>query len=247
MASGLNMLSPFLYGLIACVASVSGSLVALKGGTNEKLLKRFTALSGGMLLSSAFLRVIPEALHLNRGIGTISLLLFFLFFYALEDFMIIHSCPEHTSHCETHIIGNLAFLGLGLHSLVDGIAVGSSFRFSPSLGVTTSFAVIFHKWGDGLALSSLLLAGNTRKRGVISLSLAISLFTLLGAFLSFVFTGVSSTILASLLGISGASFLYISTSDLLPQLHRERDLSLLFFLVIGIIFTSILTAVFPGE
>lgn len=241
------MLLPILYGLIACVASVSGSLVALKGGTNEKLIKKFTALSGGMLLSSAFLRVIPESLHLNREIGAFSILLFFIFFYALEDFMMIHSCPEHTYHCETHIIGNLAFLGLGLHSLVDGIAVGSSFRFSPALGITASFAVIFHKWGDGLALSSLLLASNQKRERALFFSLSIALFTLAGALASFVFTGASPNVLATLLGISGASFLYISTSDLLPQLHRERDFSLLFFILIGIIFISILAAVFPQD
>lgn len=241
------MIFPFIYGLIACIASVCGSIIAIKWGANEGLIKRFTALSGGMLLSSALLRVIPEALHLNRDIGALSVLLFFLFFYVLEEFMMIHSCPEHTSHCETHIMGSLAFLGLSIHSLVDGIAVGSSFRFSPSLGIAASFAVIFHKLGDGLALSSLLLAGNREKRGVIFLSLAIALFTLLGAILSFIFTGTSPVILASLLGISGASFLYISASDLLPELHRERDISLLIFIIMGILFTGMLVTLFPAD
>ncbi len=241
------MFLPLLYGLIACISSVGGSLIAVKGGTSEKFIKRLIALSGGMLLASAFLRIIPESLNLNGEIGGIALLLFFIFFYAIEDFIMIHSCPEHICHCETHIIGNIAFLGLGLHSLVDGIAVGSTFRFSPSLGVTASLAVIFHKMGDGLTLSSLLLTSNTKKDRVILLSLTIAVFTLLGALLSFLFTGTSRTLLAFLLGISGASFLYISASDLLPQLHRERDISLLLFLLLGIIFIGIITTVFPHD
>jgi len=241
------MLFPILYGLLACIASIGGSLLALKGGADEKLIKRLTALSGGMLLSSAFLRVIPESLQLSRQVGAISLLFFFFFFYALEDFMMIHSCPEHSHHCEAHIMGNFAFLGLAIHSLVDGIAVGSSFRFSPSLGLAASCAVIFHKFGDGLALSALLISANTGRNRTLLLSLSIAIFTLLGAVFSFAFTATSPTLLACLLGISGASFLYISASDLLPELHRERDISLLLSLALGIIFIGIITLIFPTD
>ncbi|MBC7327323.1 ZIP family metal transporter [bacterium] len=243
------MLFPFLYGLIACIASVTGSLIVLKWSTNERFIKRLVALSGGMLLSSAFLRIVPEAIRLDFQFGAISLLLFFLFFYVLEDFMMIHSCPEHASHCESHIIGALAFIGLSIHSLVDGIAVGSSFRFSPVLGITASFAVIFHKLGDGLSLSSILVSAKVEKRRVILMSLTIALFTLIGALFSFILTGAkpSTPLLASLLGISGASFIYISTSDLLPELHREKDYSLLLFILLGVFFIGLLTAIFRVE
>ncbi|MGB9608408.1 MAG: ZIP family metal transporter [bacterium] len=243
------MILPLIYGLIACLASLGGSLLAVRGAANERLLNRLTALSGGMLLSSAFLRILPEALHLNRTSATISLLFFFLFFYALEDFMMIHSCPEYTHHCPSHIMGNLAFFGLSLHSLVDGIAVGSTFRFSPSLGLVASLAVIFHKSGDGLALSSLLLSAGTGKRKVILASLAIAFATLLGAVLSYSLTGArpSPVLLASLLGISAGSFIYISTSDLLPELHRERDFSLFAFLLLGMLFIIGLTFLFPAD
>ena len=243
------MFLPFIYGLIACIASVSGSLIALKGGANEALLKRLTALSGGMLLSSAFLRILPESFQLHRTTGAVSLLLFFLFLFALEDFMMVHSCPEYSHHCLSHTIGSFAFLGLSIHSLVDGIAVGSTFRFSPSLGLTASFAVIFHKLGDGLALSSLLLmAGQTRTKTILS-SIAIAIATLLGAVLSYSLLGLSPppVLLSSLLGISGASFIYISTSDLLPELHRERELSHIIFLLLGFLFILFLSIVFPAD
>jgi zinc transporter ZupT len=145
-------------------------------------------------------------------------------------------------------MGSLAFLGLSIHSLVDGIAVGSTFRFSPSLGLTASFAVIFHKLGDGLALSSLLMiAGETRKKTILS-SIAIAIATLLGAVLSYSLIGSSPPILlSSLLGISGASFIYVSTSDLLPELHRERKFSHLIFLLLGFLFILFLSIVFPAD
>jgi zinc transporter ZupT len=243
------MLLPFLYGLIACIGSVCGSLIALKGEANESLLKKLTALSGGMLISAAFLRILPESFHLHRTAGALSLLLFFLFFYALEDFMMIHSCPEYSQHCVAHITGSLAFFGLSLHSLVDGIAVGSTFRFSPSLGLTASFAVVFHKLGDGIALSSLLLSAEIPKKRIIFSSIAIALATLFGAVISYSLIGPSAapTILASLLGISGASFIYISSSDLLPELHRERDLSLFVFISLGMLFIGALTILFPAD
>jgi zinc transporter ZupT len=243
------MLLPFLYGLIACIGSVGGSIIALKGGANESFLQKLTALSGGMLISAAFLRILPESFHLHRTAGALSLLLFFLFLFSLEDFMMIHSCPEYSEHCLSHTMSSLAFLGLSIHSLVDGIAVGSTFRFSPSLGLTASFAVIFHKLGDGLALSSLLLlAGETRKKTILS-SIAIAIATLLGAVLSYSLIGSSPPpiLLSSLLGISGASFIYVSTSDLLPELHRERELSHLIFLLLGFLFVLFLSIAFPAD
>jgi zinc transporter ZupT len=54
-------------------------------------------------------------------------------------------------------------------------------------------------------------------------------------------------LLSSLLGISGASFIYVSTSDLLPELHRERKLSHLIFLIFGFLFILFLSKVFPAD
>lgn len=243
------MLYTAFYGLLAFLASAGGSLLALKGGTRESVLKKLVALSGGMLFAAAFLRIIPEAFHLHKTAGTISLLLFFLLFYSLEDVMMLHTCPEHMEHCSSHVMGKLALLGLSLHSLVDGIAVGSTFKLSLSLGLSASFSVIFHKFADGLSLSSLLLAERTSTRRVLLASLGIAFFTFIGAISSYTLLGrqPSPVLLASLLGISSASFIYISASDLLPTLHTERDISLSFFVALGMAIIGVLTLLFPAD
>ena len=41
----------------------------------------------------------------------------------MERFVFIHACEEH--ECDIHQIGIPAFLGISLHSLLDGVALGA--------------------------------------------------------------------------------------------------------------------------
>jgi zinc and cadmium transporter len=135
-----------------------------------------------------------------------------------------------------------AFLGITFHSLLDGVAVGSSL-IVPNLALPILLAIVVHKIPAAFSLCSiLLLAGYSRGRALLHIC-GFSTATPIGAVLSYLFLrGLSEEAIAIAIGISAGSFLAIATSDLLPQLHREgapRGTRLAFLMVgIGVMMGS---------
>lgn len=223
--------------------SVASVLFTLAGGAlllrnrpwAEKHLWRFLAFGSGVLLGMTFLHLLPEAWHLDARWAGGSVLAAFVLFFVVEEFTVVHACSEISENCHVHTLGLSAFVALFLHSLTDGLAMAFSFLSSRSLGLVVSGAVLVHKFSDGITLSSLFLGQGHSVRRAWIMTGALSLATPLG-----VAAGLSSaawltpTVLAVLLGQAAGGFLYVSTADILPRLHRRRDAVCWVFLLLGV-------------
>ena len=133
----------------------------------------------------------------------------------------VHPCEE--GECDYHKIGIAAYIGIGFHSILDGIAIGAGTMMN--LSSIIIIAVTIHKFPAALALSSLLVKGKeyTKKKILVSMFI-FSLATPVGALISvFVFQGLDDYIVATALGISAGTFLFISIGDLLPTVYEEHE------------------------
>ena len=55
----------------------------------------FNSFAAGLLLSVAFVHLIPEVIELTEGeVAIFAVFLGFLLFYVLENIVMLHSCPE---------------------------------------------------------------------------------------------------------------------------------------------------------
>jgi zinc and cadmium transporter len=170
---------------------------------------------------------------LTESVG-LAVLAGFLLIFVMERFVFVHACEEHG--CDIHHMGIPAFLGISLHSLLDGIALGAGLLL-PQLGPVVLLAVIIHKMPDSISISSILLAAGWDRRKVGMLNLLFSLTTPIGALLAFLFFRVlSPENIAIVIGMSAGTFLAIATADILPQVHRieQRNPMTLLFLAFGL-------------
>jgi zinc transporter ZupT len=120
-------------------------------------------------------------------------------------------------------MGIPAFLGISLHSLLDGVALGAGLII-PELGPVVLLAVIIHKMPDGISISSILLSAGWNRRTVGLLSLLFSLTTPVGAIVAYIsLRAVAAESVAIAIGISAGTFLAIATADILPQVHRIEE------------------------
>ena len=152
----------------------------------------------------------------------------------MERFVFVHACEER--ECDIHHMGIPAFLGISLHSLLDGVALGAGLLL-PQLGPVVLLAVIIHKMPDSISISSILLAAGWQRRKVATLNLLFSLTTPVGALLAYwLFRSLSPENVAVAIGLSAGTFLTIATADILPQVHRieQRNPLTLLFLLIGL-------------
>jgi zinc and cadmium transporter len=223
------------FSILAAVATIVGmSLVLLIGKKINKFTTHLISFAAGILISVAFLHLIPESLEIS-DYSVLFVLLGFVAFYVIEHFVMLHSCQEGS--CENHHIGKVAFLGLTFHSLIDGIIIGLGFEISFGIGVLSTLAVLLHELPEGVASISIMLHSGMKRSKAIRNSIIIAIATPIGAVLSYLFfKNLDANILGSLLALAAGSFIYVAASDLIPEVHKKKNrLSILFF-IIGIIF-----------
>lgn len=169
-----------------------------------------------------------------------------------------HDGPEHSvqtpaagqSSEEQHAAGRLSwvgvFLGMALHTLIDGLALGASVQADALheatglLGVGTFLAVVLHKPLDSVTIISLMAASGWSRRSRALVNLAFSLACPAGAILFVLgvreFTGQQALIVGFALAVSAGVFMCIALSDLLPEMefHSHNRVRLSIALLAGI-------------
>ena len=214
--------------------SLLGGFLPLLRRLSQRALALLLSFSAGVLLGAVFFHMLPEIGQvLAEAIG-LPILGGFLLIFVMERFVFVHACEEYD--CDIHQMGIPAFLGISLHSLLDGIALGAGLIL-PQLGPVVLLAVIIHKMPDSMSISSILLSAGWERRHVGLLSVAFSMTTPIGAVLSYLFfRALSPENVAVAIGISAGTFLAIATADILPQVHRieQRNPWTLMFLIVGL-------------
>ena len=219
-----------VYGSLAGLATLAGIYIVL---TKEAWARRgsiyLISFASGALLSASLLDILPESLELNEN-AVVYALLSFLAFYILEQNVVVHAghedpeCSEESEMHQRHTLGVISFLGIGFHSLLDGVIIGAGFADSAVTGIIATVGVILHEFPEGLSMMAILLhAGLTRARA-LAYSVVVALATPVGAMVSYVtLQGIRADVLGGLLGIAAGSFLYIAASDLIPETRRQSS------------------------
>jgi len=121
-----------------------------------------------------------------------------------------HDHPEH--------VGWVAILGLALHSLMDGLAVGAGFSASLLTGGVILALVVSHKLPVGIATMSVLYHGGMERREAVRYAIAVALVTPVAVLVSFgALRDAGPSLLGIFLAAAGGSFLYVGAADLLPE------------------------------
>jgi zinc and cadmium transporter len=234
-----------LYTVAILGGAVAGGVLPLVGPMRRSdLLLSFSA---GVMLGAAFFHMLPEAVELGGAATLPAVLLGFLALYLLERFVLIHICGEpgmnealatgtidrphdhHPGHvhgdeagCEVHTLGLAAWVGMSLHTMVDGFALGAA-NHEAGLGVLVFFAILAHKIPSSFSLSAILRSEGYGRLKALWMNGFFALMVPVGAGL---YVGLRQALpmerfTAFALAFSGGTFLHLSLSDILPDLHRR--------------------------
>jgi zinc transporter ZupT len=217
-------------GVLAGAANVAGGLLAVGARTWDHVRQSYLVAAGaGFMLAAVILRMIPESYRMNTAdgepTGALSVGLLVLTGYLLVHFAEhvllghFHFGEEtHHEHWVKPVVGTTALLGLALHTLFDGVSIGSGFLVTPTLGILVSIAVFLHKVPEGFTVASIMVAsGRTRKDAVLS-AVWLGLATLVGVLGISLWAGVVHVALP----LSAGAGLYVAASDLIPAVNEAK-------------------------
>ncbi len=209
----------------------------------KKNIAPLVALAAGIILGTAVLELLPEAIELSPT-WSYWLLGGFLLFFILEKFVVAHACTAHKKQKHEHTSAKTAVLGIGLHSLVDGLLIGLGFEVSATVGIIATLAVVIHEFPEGIFSYTLLAHSGVGEKRALYYSWLIALATPIGAIVTLLLVNHwSGSTIGSLLALTAGNFFYIATVDLIPETNKASALSSILLVIVGIMSVYILKTV----
>lgn len=217
-----NLFLILLASLAISLLSFSGALVLFfKDKILQKIIFPLVAFSAGALLAGAFLHMIPEALKSSGGSENIFIfvLVGFIIFFVLEQFIHWHHCHKTPSEHKKPVT-YLILISDFVHNFIDGLALGSAFLVSKSLGFTTLLVVALHEIPQEMGDFGILIHGGWKKKKALMFNFFSSLSVFIGALTAYF---VSAKInIVFLLSIAAGGFIYVAATDLVPEIQNEK-------------------------
>jgi len=223
--------------LISFIAFVGMFTLFLKERLLKKILLFLVSLSAGTLMGGAFLHLLPEAVERTIEIDIFLWILGgFILFYLIEKVLQWHHC-HRVRHI--HTFGYVNLIGDAVHNFTDGLIIAASFITNFHLGVVTTLAIAFHEIPQEIGDFGVLIYSGFKKIKALILNFLAALTVVFGGMVGYFISTYIQEFTIFLLPLAAGGFIYIASSDLIPEIRKEENLkkSLLTFTVflIGIL------------
>jgi zinc and cadmium transporter len=241
---------------VSCIALVGLFTFSIKKDVIEKISFALVAVAAGTFLGDAFFHLLPESIEL-AGISNLKEILIFpvfgiLTFFVLEEVIHWHHHlteevdiigKEVKKHIHPMAITNL--VGDGLHNFLDGVAIAASFSISSQLGVATVLAIVLHEIPQEFADFGILTYSGLKRKSALIWNFISGLLSVLGVIVFQLFASSFDNIEKYILATIAGVFIYIATTDLFPEIHRNKrvDYLQIFYVIAGILIMYSLTVI----
>lgn len=226
-------LATLLNGLMALVGAVA---LVFPGKSTDAFIKSLVAFAAGALFGGALFHLTAESIEKIGSFQTFAMLtLGFIIFFVLERYLWWHHC--HEGECEVHPVSYLVLIGDAIHNFIDGAIIAASFLVSTNVGLITTLLILFHEVPQELGDFAVLVDAGFSAKKALFYNFLSQMTAVIGALASY-FTLLTFNLTSFLLPVAAGGFLYISASDLIPEVHRHseegRALLYFFLFVVGI-------------
>jgi len=208
-------------GLLMSLIAMSGSVtLVLKPETLQRLLLPLVALAAGSLFGGAVFHMIPASLAtipVEEHVW-LMLILGFVLFMALEQFLHWHHCHRADADCRKPLT-YLILLGDGLHNFIGGLAIAGAFMIDIRLGAAAWLAAAAHEIPQELGDFGVLVHGGWSKGRALLFNFLSGLTFLAGGIVTYLASFALDV--SYLLPLAAGNFIYIAAADLVPEVNRH--------------------------
>lgn len=209
--------------ILPVISTLMGGWLALRA---RRYLAVLMALGAGLLLGTAFLDLLPEAIVLSKGTGqspatplaaTLIAYLGFMFVESLGDGM---GASQRQTSATRRTLGRIGGGMLILHSFRDGMVIGAAYSASHVAGITVACGIVAHDIGDGMNTVLLCTAGEKARLWDYAFLAVDALAPFAGGIVT-IWWVQSPANAVILLAVAAGFFLQMATSDFLPDIRAS--------------------------
>lgn len=174
---------------------------------------------GGLMLAIICFDIIPESFEgSNIYIATMGIFIGLVTAILLDSGISHHSFECSNSKKQRYLkVAFFMAIGIGIHNIPGGIALGSLLNISYTKGIQLAIALLLHSIPEGLTLGIYLKESGTKVLTVILFSLFTSIPMGIGAFIGGILSTISPLITSVSLTFAAGLILYTICKEILPE------------------------------
>lgn len=244
-----HILKIAIVGLISGITGTGiGGLIAFFVGkdVSNRVLGTILEFSAGLMTAVVCFELVPEAVKIaGLNLTMIGVMLGILIIIIIDDFVKQLNIVKNTRGNSNLLrAGILVSIGLALHNLPEGFAVGSGFEASITLGITLTVIIAIHDIPEGIAMALPMKLGGFSAQKAFLLTILSGVPMGMGALIGAALGHVSQQFVAICLGFAGGAMLYVIFGELIPEskriyLGRMSSVGNILGIVCGIIITML--------
>lgn len=218
-----------IIGLLAGVIGTGfgGIISAILKKNVDKYLDFFMGLSGGIMLAVVTFDLMSESMDQMGVIYTV----IFTFLGVLLT-MYIKTRLDVSKDMKS---GYLIFISILLHNLPEGLAIGSSFMSTESLGMTLAIVIGLHNIPEGLAMALGLVGSRMKISKIILFTVIAGIPMGIGSFLGAYFGGIFSSLIGVFLATAAGTMMYVVLEEIFP---KSRSLYCIIGFLVGTVIVN---------
>ena len=220
----------WLYALCSVIAVSLVSLIGLLTASwsperLERVLFVMVSLAVGAMFGNAFIHLLPHVFSTSSPPLQSSLLILagIVIFFVMEKFLLWRHDHLASAQHEIRPVGYMNLFADALHNFVDGILIGIGYLVGVPTGVATTIAILLHEIPQEIGDFGVLLHAGFRTSHALALNFLTALLAVVGVVVGLTVGQAVRQLPALMLPFAAGGFIYIAGSDLVPELHKERD------------------------
>ena len=203
-----------LGGIIGCVINKH----------SNKFLSLILSFAAGLMMAVICFDLIPEALEISQIIEVIIGIFAGIVVMIICDIIVDRKFKIKTQNnsVKSNLLktGIIVSIGLAIHNVPEGLAIGSGFDASIKLGYSLALAICFHDIPEGISMAIPMKNGGMKIYKIMFYVIMSGLATGLGALIGGIVGKVSEQVIAVCLSFAAGAMLYIVSGELIPESNK---------------------------
>ena len=109
---------------------------------------------------------------------------------------------------------------MAIHNFPEGLAIGSGFGASLTLGYSLAIAICIHDIPEGISMAVPMKNGGMKAPKVLYYVILSGVTTGIGALIGKIIGGISQDVIAVCLSFAAGAMLYIVSGELIPESNK---------------------------